>query len=36
MGFLGITNVTVLSADALTQDFDAGLARARQKVAAAA
>ncbi len=36
LGFIGIKDVTVISADALNQNFDAGLARARQQLAAAA
>ena len=36
LGFIGISNVTVISADALTRDFDAGLAEAKQQLAAAA
>jgi len=36
LGFIGIRDVTVISADALNQDFDAGLAQAEQQLAAAA
>ena len=36
LGFIGIKDVTVISADALNQDFDAGLAQAEQQLAAAA
>ena len=36
LGFIGIKDVTVISADALNQDFDAGLAQAKQQLAAAA
>lgn len=36
LGFLGIKEVTVISADALNQDFDAGIAQAEQQLAAAA
>ena len=36
LGFIGIKDVTVISADALNQDFDAGLAQAQQQLAAAA
>ena len=36
LGFIGIRDVTVISADALNQDFDAGLAQAEQQMAAAA
>ncbi len=35
LGFIGIKDVTVISADALNQDFDAGLAQAEQQLAAA-
>ena len=36
LGFIGIKDVTVISADALNQDFDAGLAQAERQLAAAA
>jgi FMN-dependent NADH-azoreductase len=36
LGFIGIKDVTVIGADALNQNFDAGLARAEQQLAAAA
>jgi len=36
LGFIGIKDVTVISADALNQNFDAGLAQAEQQLAAAA
>lgn len=36
LDFIGISDVTVISADVLNQDFDAGLARAEQQLAAAA
>ena len=36
LDFIGISDVTVISADALNQDFDAGLAQAEQQLAAAA
>jgi FMN-dependent NADH-azoreductase len=36
LGFIGINDVTVISADALNQDFDAGLAQAERQLAAAA
>ena len=36
LGFIGIKDVTVISADALNQDFDAGLAQAKRQLAAAA
>jgi len=36
LGFIGIRSVTVISADALNQDFAAGLAQAEQQLAAAA
>jgi FMN-dependent NADH-azoreductase len=36
LDFIGIKDVTVISADALNQDFDAGLAQAEQQLAAAA
>ncbi len=36
LGFIGIKDVTVISADALNQDFDAGLAQANKQLAAAA
>lgn len=35
LGFIGIKDVTVVSADALNQNFDAGLAQAEQLAAAA-
>lgn len=35
LGFIGIKDVTVISADALNQDFDAGIAQAEQQLAAA-
>ena len=35
LGFIGITNVTVIGADGLVADPDAGLARARAAIAAA-
>jgi FMN-dependent NADH-azoreductase len=36
LGFIGIKDVTIIGADALNQNFDAGLARAEQQLAAAA
>ncbi len=36
LGFIGIKDVTVISADALNQDFDAGLAQAERQLAIAA
>ena len=36
LGFIGIKDVTVISADALNQDSDAGLAQAKRQLAAAA
>ena len=36
LGFIGIKDVTVISADTLNQNFDAGLAQAEQQLAAAA
>jgi len=36
LGFIGIKDVTVISADALNQNFDAGLAQAEQQLAAVA
>ena len=36
LGFIGIKDVTVISADALNQNFDAGLAKAEQQMEAAA
>jgi len=36
LGFMGIKDVTVISADALNQNFDAGLAQAERQLAAAA
>ena len=36
LGFIGIMDVTVISADALNQNSDAGLAQAEQQLAAAA
>lgn len=36
LGFIGIKDVTVISADALNQDLEAGLERAKQQLAAAA
>ena len=36
LGFIGIKDVTVISADALNQDSEAGLAQAEQQMAAAA
>ena len=36
LGFIGIKDVTVISADTLNQNFDAGLAQAEQQLVAAA
>jgi FMN-dependent NADH-azoreductase len=36
LGFIGIKDVTIIGADVLNQNFDAGLARAEKQLAAAA